>query len=599
MHKRVKKQKGGFTIIESIVAVALFVIIGMSIYKTYLAVLDAMAYSRHQSIATSLANEQLEIIRNLPYTDVGIVAGIPSGKIPKSQYITRNNVNFFVDTTIRNTDDPFDGVLSGTPNDTSPADYKLVEINLACLSCKKFHPVKFVTYVGPKNLETASTNGALFVEVFDAVGQPISGADVHIENNLLATPVVIDDQTNNDGLLQIVDAPPSPESYEVTVTKPGYSSERTYTVGTPENPNPAKPHATVLQQQVTQLSFVIDKLSVLDFSSATQACGVIPGIDFVLTGTKQIGTSPDVLKYSATQTTDGIGEKMLPDIEWDTYQIDFVDGTYDLAGTIPLTPLFVNPNSTQEVKLIVVPKNPNSLLVAIQDASTQLPLSGVSVKLEAGAYDETLITDRGFIRQTDWSGGAGQENFLDSTQYADSDGNIENAIPAGDIRLLKILDQYQSSGSLVSSTFDTGSASNFHQILWQPQDQPIDTGVDSARFQVATNNDNLTWQFLGPDGTAGTFYTPANQNIHSIHDGDRYFRYKAFLQTASTTWTPDISDVSFTFTSSCVPPGQVLFENLSNQDYTLTISKSGYQDSVQVVRPSLDWQRLDVTLLPS
>ena len=82
----------------------------------------------------------------------------------------------------------------------------------------------------------------------------------HIENNQQAPSIVIEDTTNNDGLLQIVDAPPGVEAYEVTVSKSGYSQDHTYTVGAPENPNPSKPHSTVAIQQLTELSFAIDRL---------------------------------------------------------------------------------------------------------------------------------------------------------------------------------------------------------------------------------------------------------------------------------------------------------------------------------------------------
>jgi len=258
----------------------------------------------------------------------------------------------------------------------------------------------------------------------------------------------------------------------------------------------------------------------------------------------------------------------------------------------------LNPDTNQDFKLIVSPKNPRSILVTVKDGSTQLPLSDATVRLEKPSYDITLTTGRGFIRQTDWSGGAGQADFTDPARYFGSDGNIEVNDPVGELHLRKIFDEYESSGYLVSSTFDTGSASNFHQILWQPQDQPPNTGPDSVRFQIATNNDKATWNFSGPDGTANTHYTLANQNINSLHNGDRYFRYKAFLQTASSTWTPTVSDVSFTFTSSCVPPGQVFFTGLGTGNYTLTVSKTGYQPFTDTVSISSSWQQREVILSP-
>ena len=248
----------------------------------------------------------------------------------------------------------------------------------------------------------------------------------------------------------------------------------------------------------------------------------------------------------------------------------------------------------------MAPKNPNSILIITKDASTQLPLTDVDVRLEGGGYDATLITDRGFVRQTDWSGGSGQDYyFAGSNLYFSSDGNLDIDDPVGEIKLSKPFGlEYATTGELISSSFDTGSASNFHQILWQPQDQPVDTGVDSVTFQIATNDDNATWDFLGPDGTETTRYSLVDQNINPLHNGDRYLRYKVFMQTASTTWTPSVSDISFTFTSACTPPGQVFFTGLSSGEYNITATKSGYQTKSETVNVSLPWQKYEIILSP-
>lgn len=576
----------------------MFVVIALAIYQGLAAITEAMRVSRLKVIVAALANEQFEIIRNLPYADVGLVNGVPPGKLLRSRLITRNGIEFSVITTVRNIDDPFDGTIGGTPNDLSPADYKLVALDISCTTCRDLPLVSFTTYVAPLGLETASTNGALFVRVFDANGQPIPGANVHIENNQQSPPIVIDDVTDGNGYLQIVDAPPGTEAYEINVSKSGYSSEQTYTPNEPGNPNPVKPHATVSVQQVTQISFAIDKLSAVNFSTLTSTCAAVAGVDFNLQGSKLIGTNPDVLKYSQSFSSNSNGLVNLSAMEWDTYNLDITDSIYDLAGAIPTLPLTVIPDSTQDVKLIVRSKNPKSLLVTVLDASTQLPISDASVTLSAGGYNQTLVTGRGFLRQTDWSGGAGQTNFIDETRFFSTDGNIDIANPSGELRLRDLGGLYAPSGYVESSTFDTGSASNFHQLIWQPLDQPPAAGPESVKFQIATNNDNATWNFVGPDGTANTYYTLADSNINPIHNGDRYFRYKLFLNSADTTVTPIVSDISFTFTSSCVPPGQALFTGLSADTYDITVSKSGYQNFNDTVVISADWQQQTVVLNP-
>lgn len=593
-----KQKQKGFTLIELTLGIAVFAIVAGSFYQAFSAALTAVRLSRVKVAAVALANEQFEIIRNFPYDDVGIVGGIPDGKIPRVQNFTRNGAQFTAEATIRNIDDPFDGTIGGEPNDLSPADYKMAEIEISCGNCDNFSPLVFNTYVGPRALESASTNGALFVQVFDAAGQPVVNADVHIVNNQISPAVLIDETTNNNGILQIIDAPPSEQSYEITVSKNGYSTDRTYLPGDPQNPSPIKPHATVAVQQLTQISFAIDSLSVLNVESLTDTCSPVSWIDFTISGAKLIGSEPDVLKYSASYYTDAGGVKILPGLEWDSYGTNLDDEDYDLAGAILPLPLAVNPNSSQNLKLIVVPKNPRSVLVNVKDGSSQLPLTGASARLVGTGYDATLTTGRGSVRQTDWSGGAGQEDFTDPSRYFDSDGNLDINNPSGEIRIRESSGQYVSSGYLISSTFDTGSASNFYEILWLPQDQPPQTGTDSVKFQIAANNDGAAWNFTGPDGTENTYYTLSNQDISSLYDGNRYLRYKVFLQTEDPNWSPVVSDISFTFTSECVPPGQVLFSGLSGGEYDLTVSKSGYQDFYDSVDADSAWQQKDVALTP-
>lgn len=591
-----KKCSRGLTIVEVVIGIALFSLVSMGIYQTYSRVMTLVAASREKVVAMDLVNEQFEIVRNLPYSDVGIEGSIPDGLFPHVQTLVRSGYTFIATTTIRNIDDPFDGTLGGTPNDTSPADNKLVEIELDCPSCRNF-PRTFVnTRVAPKNLETASTNGALFIQVLDANGQPVENADVHIENTQQSPNVIIDDMTNNSGMLQIVDAPPGVNAYAITVSKSGYTTSRTYATST-GNPNPTKPHATVAVQQVTQISFVIDQESIMNVSSMTPTCIPVSGLVFSVAGTKLIGTTPDILLYDVSHTTNGSGSKTISGLEWDSYTLTSTDVTYDIIGTNAVFPINLVPGSTQDVQLVVAPKDPQSLLVIVKDIVTQLPLASTTVQLEYGAFDETLITGRGFLGQTSWSGGGGQDSFVSQNQYFSS-SNIDYNNPAGDIKLTGSFGTYDPSGNLISSTFDTGTTTNFQQIQWSPLDQPPDAGADSVRLQFATNNDGTTWDYLGPDGTSGSYFTTANSNISATHNGTRYARYKVLLDTASTTYTPNISDVSFTFSSSCVPSGQVLFSGLSNGTYNLNIEREGYVDYTQSVDITTAWKQVEVFLNP-
>lgn len=598
LYKKINKKKG-FSLVELVVGVAVFSVISMAVYNSYITIFNAVYTSKAKLNAVDLANEELEIIRNLPYSQVGVLGGIPNGVLDHNKTIVHGGNSFDVTFTVRNVDDPYDGVLGGTPNDLSPADFKIVEVEINCALCKNFIPISVTTRVAPKNLETASTNGALFVRVFDANGNPISNANIHIENNQVNPPIVIDDVTNTDGLLQIVDAPPGANAYDITVTKTGYSTDKTY-APTVANPNPVKPLATVALQQVTQISFVIDRLSSLSVNSVTQTCTPVGSIDFNLVGTKLIGTIPDVLKYDTDSITNGGGILSINNLEWDSYAFTLIDGTYDLIGVNPISPINLIPNSNQVLQLVVSPKNPRTILVMVKDSATNLPLSGVDVTIsKSGFTSVTNTTGQGFINQTDWSGGPSQATSTDITRYFNSDGNIDINNPVGDLVLRQIFGEYVPFAILESSSFDTGSVSNFQKILWTPIDQPVESGIPNVRIQLATNNDGGSWNFKGPDGTSGSYYTVSNQNINAINNNNQYLRYKVFLDSVSTTTTPNVSDISFTFTSLCTPPGQVYFDGLPSGTYDFHLTKSGYVDQDIQIDITSPWQSQEIIMLPS
>jgi prepilin-type N-terminal cleavage/methylation domain-containing protein len=589
---KLKNKNSGFTFVEVLVAVSVSAVILMSTYGAIQSLFSVVSASRAKIDAADLVNEQIEIIRNMPYAQVGLVSGIPNGVLSHIQTLTRDGFNFTVTTFVRNVDDPFDGTIGGTPNDTSPNDYKSVEIDIACVNCHSFTPVEITTTVAPKNLETASTNGALFVKAFDASGNPVVGADVHIENDVASPPIIIDDVTNNQGLLQIVDVPPANSAYQIIVSKLGYSTDKTY-LASSTNPHPIVPPFTVVLQQITQASFSIDKVSSLAISSVLSSCIPAPNFNFSLTGAKNIGTNPIVPKYSQNKITDSNGNLTIPNMEWDSYTVGSTDSNYDLIGVTPLSPISLSPNSNQNVTFVVAPKNSQTLLVTVHDKTTGLPLSGVTVELSKATYDNVQMTGQGFMRQIDWYGGSGQATTSDTTMYFSSDGNMDTHGQQGSVFLRKTIGDYVSSGQLTSSSFDIGFAGTFQQIMWNPASQPSGTNV---QMQIATNNDGGTWNFVGPDGTSDTYYTTANQNIFTTGPA-RYLRYKLFFSTTDSKSTPTVSDIFFTFTSSCTPPGQVSFSGLSGgSNYKVTLSKDGYNDQNISTDINSSWQSVDVQM---
>ena len=585
----VRNSNDGFSLIEVVVGSALFLIVAMAAYGAYTSLFQVAQLNQSKILAIALADEQFEIIRNMPYVNVGLTTGIPQGTLQRTQTITRGNIPFTVTLTIRNVD---------LATSTFQASSRLVEVKVSCDTCKSFTPIALTGQVAPANLQSASAGGALVVQVLDSAGNPVSGATVNVVSTATSS-IQNTDVTNNSGLLNIVGVPQGINVYHISVTKAGYSSDQTLPI-TIQNPTPDKPDATVVNQQASQVTLTIDKISSLHVTSVSPTCQLVPSFDFNMTGSRQRGSG--VPNYNQNLLTDSSGILDLNTLTWDTYSISPIDASYDLSGITPLSPLTLNPGNAQNLQLVVVPKQTNALMVSVVDNTTQLPLSSTTVRLTGSGsnsgVDRTLVTGQGFMNQVDWSSGAGQTTFTNPSAYFADDGNVDVSV-AGNIALKKVFGTYNPSASLQSSTFDTGSLSNFYTLSWKPTNQPILTGINSLRFQLASNatiTPTSTWSYIGPSGSASDYYTVTGSPVASIHNNKRYLRYKTYLQTAVSTTTPVVSNVSVTYTSSCTPPGQVLFSGLSNGTYTLTVSRSGYTSWSGTVTINSAWQNKVVQL---
>lgn len=497
----------------------------------------------------------------------------------------------------------FNLLITGNPTigDLTPGDYKLVEVRVTCMTCEFDTSLKATTTIAPKRLETSGGNGALLVQVFDALGQPVSDASVHIVNTTTDPLIDFTDITDAQGRLTVIDVPPAEQSYEITVTKNGYSTDRTYPLGGPANPSPLKPHATVIADAVTQLSFAIDRVSTLNITTVDQSCTPRGTVAFDLTGAKLIGQTPDVLKYDQSHETDGGGGLTLTNMEWDTYSASITDPLYYLGGSLPSTPMQLSPNTTESLSMIAEPRTANALLVEVIDAVSQQPIEDVAVRVQSGSYDKTLETGEGHWQQTNWSGGSGQADWIDPTRYYDAN-TVDTATPAGELKLYWNGSSYSPTGFLVSSIYDNTAPTNFYHLVVRPQGQPAQVGSDPVLIQVAsslTNTPTTTWNFLGPDGTSGTFYTPSNNTLNTVHNGHRYIRYRIALQTANTAYTPNVSDIAISFANACTPSGQAYFNDVVTGSNTITASRTGYTTSITPLTIVAGWQKLTIELTPS
>ena len=102
---------------------------------------------------------------------------------------------------------------------------------------------------------------------------------------------------------------------------------------------------------------------------------------------------------------------------------------------------------------------------------------------------------------------------------------------------------YLYSGEFESPVKDLGRIVDFNAISWKA-DLDANTFI---KFQLATNNDNETWNFIGPDGTANTYYNKLNSEIYYGHDGSQYVKYKVFFETTDKFTSPVLQEVKINY----------------------------------------------------
>jgi len=380
---------------DVLVGTALSLIIFLAVWQAYLLGVQIVGKSQARITAETLASAKIEEIRNLPYDSIGTVGGIPSGNIQPSQDIVQNGINFHIATSIIYIDDPYDGLA---PEDTLNTDYKRARVEVSWTG--KFQsprPVVLITDISPKGVETNQGGGTISLSVFDANGQAVPQTDIRLENASTSPPISLDLTTDSQGKLIIPGAPAAIESYKVIAGKSGYSTDRTY--GRDEVFSPDRPHLTVIESQVTEASFSIDKLSALtvqtrQYSDPSQS---IANVDFNIRGSKTIGRDENddpVYKYNSSTSTDSTGSRILDNMEWDSYQITLPENSsYTIAGSSQFQPFNLLPNEDKTITLLLTSHVANSLLVDVSSGAGE-PLAGAAVHLsnQSLTYDETLNT---------------------------------------------------------------------------------------------------------------------------------------------------------------------------------------------------------------
>ena len=342
-----RRKSAAFTLIEVMLDATIIALIATAVLSAFSTAFKSIAASKAKITAVALANERMEIIRNLPYDSIATTTGsVPPGNIPSTENINRNNINFVVDTAIKYVDDPSDGLLGGSPPDPYFSyDYKQVEVKVR-RSSSQINLVTLTTNIAANAAETSTNKGILYFCVIDSSNAPIDGASLTVQNDEVSPVVNISVQTGADGCVMVPELPPDTHNgYHLVVTKDGYSISMTYD-RTSQNPNQLHPDIDILAQQVTRITMSIDKVSTININAYDLNGNPIPNLKLHLQDDYEIYFNPATYRYSQDVDLDAQGKITLNDMATANYSLSVVTAGYYLSSSNPVSPFYLAPDSS-------------------------------------------------------------------------------------------------------------------------------------------------------------------------------------------------------------------------------------------------------------
>lgn len=225
--------------------IVVLAMLSLGTFTLFISLLHSALVTKRQAVASTLATNQMEYLKSLPYDNLAVAGGpiISANTIPASFTKTVDGETYTITNSVSYVDDAYDGCgsyptaelkqtycrnypapASAPATDTNPGDYKDAKVVVTDRSGLRLATLD--SHIAALVAETASNTGALFVKVIDDSGQPISGASVNVVNGNVSPAVNVTDTTDGNGIVILYDLPPSTTNYRyvITGTNSGYSS---------------------------------------------------------------------------------------------------------------------------------------------------------------------------------------------------------------------------------------------------------------------------------------------------------------------------------------------------------------------------------------
>lgn len=385
MTRTIGRAERGFTLVELLVTFVILGIVALSLFGLFTALVSSTVVTRRKAIASTLATNQMEYLKSLPYNSLAVSGGsiVSSNPLPATTTQTINGVVYTIRTSINYVDDAFDGCTaypnltlkekycrnypppaSAPSTDLNPADYKVIHVSVYDNANTKLAEVD--TQISARVAETASTTGALFVNVIDDTGNPLPGATVQVTNATVNPNVNVSDSTDSNGTAIFYGLTPDSNGYDYSIGASLANYSYLSTIAPAGSLQPNYPNQQVFTQQSSFVTLTLKPqgLNSLAIEAVdTNGTPITNAKIYVKGGYKKYTSTSDTIYYYDTMspsdirpTTDANGLAALTNLVPGTYifcgdsgatNCSVAGTTYYLAaaapygGISPLNPIIV------------------------------------------------------------------------------------------------------------------------------------------------------------------------------------------------------------------------------------------------------------------
>lgn len=271
-----KRHSSGFTIVELVIGMTLLGFIAIGLFGLFVALVNSSVSAKQMAVGSTLATNQMEYLKSLPYDSLAIQGGsiYSANPLPATATKTVDNTTYTVKTSISYVDDAYDGCANypnqtlkqtycrnyppptGAPSpDTNPQDYKIAHVEVYNSQNERRGEVD--SQISSRVSETNSTTGALFISIVDDAGSPVAGATVQVVNTTQTPNINLSDSTDTNGVAIFYGLPPDTSGYDyvITASKTNYSTLTTIAPSGSLQPNYSSQN--ILTQQSSYLTMTI------------------------------------------------------------------------------------------------------------------------------------------------------------------------------------------------------------------------------------------------------------------------------------------------------------------------------------------------------